>query len=174
MAQLVKYLLCLHEDMSSDSQHLCKKLEVAANTCNNSDMKEIGGSVDFLANQASWTGNLQGLLKDCLEKSGEEWLGNISDANFWPPRAPQHIRVYEGTSGPFKSALRGCTDGPHTSPQCQNGMHYRLVLQIVNQQPEPTSCQMSCTHFMPNFTFLFSTIRSQMYLTDRYRSSLIS
>lgn len=30
------------------------------------------------------------------------------------------------------------------------------------------------THFKPNFTFLFSTIRSQMYRTDRYRSSLMS
>lgn len=31
-----------------------------------------------------------------------------------------------------------------------------------------------CTYFRPNFTFLFSTIKSQMYVTDRYRKSLMS
>lgn len=50
MAQLVKYLLCLHEVLSSDPQHLCKKLEVAANTCNRGDMK-VDRRIRWLSSQ---------------------------------------------------------------------------------------------------------------------------
>lgn len=50
-SSVVKYLLYRHEDLSSDPQHLCKKLAVAANTCNHCDVKaETGGSPGFRAN----------------------------------------------------------------------------------------------------------------------------
>lgn len=68
---------------------------------------------------------------------------------------------------------RGCTR-PGTRCALVTALCHLRPHEPVSTRPPPTSQGVPCTHFMPNFTFLFSTIRSQMYFTDRYRSSLMS
>lgn len=86
--------------------------------------------------------------------------------------APAHVCM-KGHQNLLHKAFSKCSEGLHRRPShkptnARMAMHCGSALHIVNTKPETASCQMPCTYFMPNFTFLFSTIRSQMYLTDRY------
>lgn len=133
MAQLVKYLLCLHEDLSSDPQHLYKKLEVAANTCNRGEVK-VDRRIRWLSSQSgelNWWA--PGLLQDCLEKSNGKWLGNISDVNLWLPRAPTHTCVCRHIRNEWKcnESLHRWSSHQPTKPEgpC---MHCRPAPPIMN------------------------------------------